>query len=1122
MASIADVWVTVAPETSKVASGIKRVFRELDDDAAEAGRRWGNEIQRGIGKVKVDVDADTSKATAQIDAMSRDRKATVEVDADTLGASVQRGISQGGEAGISALQPALLGIGVTMAAGVASALSGLAALLPAGIAGAGGVIGTLALGLDGVKDAWDAAGKAAQSSGQDQANQAREVTAAQRGLKDAVQSEEQAQKDVANARKDALTQLRDLNLELRGGALDEKQAQLDALKARQDLATGRYKTAIDYAQAQLRVQEADQRVAEAHQRNIDLQTKAADAQRKGVDGADQVVAANQRLAKAQEQVGVAQENLDRAASKQSSSVTALSQAMANLSPNAQAFVESLRGVKPIFDQLKFSVQDSLLAGLGPVIQNLATTYLPILQQGLGSLAGTMNQAFGQFAAFMTQPQTMAAMQQIFANIGSSFAIWAQSLQPVSQAFLTITQVGSGFLPQLAQMMVNAGNAFNQFIQQAASSGQLQQWIQTGITALSQLGQMLSTLGPMFLQLAPIGTATLGAINQLLTSLAPAIAPLSGLFASMITEMTPGLGILGQMVSTLVVGLAPAFTSVFNAMAPVAQQFAAILGPVLAQLAPVLAQMSAQIGTELASAIQQLTPQLVPLVEQFAKLLEDAIPLLPQLMNFGQSVLPLITQALSLMIPWTTQMLTWIDKLVEKVPNLISPLLGLANALDSIGNKVSWLVGPLGKLLSLDSSTPYPAGPPATTPLPSAAAPPPVTPGLPSYINPNQGPTGVYPGATWTPGPGQAPMTWVPGKGWQKMQTPAAPAVPAVTPSSAVVGGSGADAALLSRVPAGRYETPGQGNVWDLTKGLADCSSAVEDLVNMMDGRPTGGRSMSTGNEASWLLAHGFLPTDKPMPGTFQVGFSSSHTQATLPGGTNFNWGSDAAAAAAGRNGTGAWDPSFTQHFYRPTTPGSMPAMPAVTPGPTGAQNDPYYMQYPDGYKPPGPDMSQFGQNIGSDLWDMFLPEGFKNPMQFGGVKFGMGLLNGLLGLQLPTNSIMGGDGASLPVGGGGDLLGGILSNVPQAFGALKIGAGPDAPGQFMPTMPDQGGANPIIPGDVMNSKMANTAVGGQPIDNRIDMRGAQIGLSASDVMQHVDAKQNARARQPLRALPGQG
>jgi hypothetical protein len=676
------------------------------------------------------------------------------------------------------------------------------------------------------------------------------------------------------------------------------------------------------------------------------------------------------------------------------------------------------------------------------------------------------------------------------------------------------------------MMVNAGNAFNQFIQQAASSGQLQQWIQTGITALSQLGQMLSTLGPMFLQLAPIGTATLGALNTLLTSLAPAIAPLAGLFASLIQEMTPGLGILGQTVSTLIQGLAPAFTMVFQAMAPFAQQMASILGPVLAQLAPVLVQMSAQLGQQLASAIQQLMPQLIPLAEQFAKLLQDVIPLLPQLMNFGQSVLPLITTVLSAMTPQTTKMIEWIDKLVEKVPGLVSPLLGLANALDSIGNKVSWLVGPLGKLLSLvpggGSSTPYPAGAPSTTTLPSASAPPPVTPGLPSYINPNQGPTGVYPGATWTPGPGQAPMTWVPGKGWQKMSTPA---VPAVTPSSAVLPASGgADAALLSRVPAGRYETPGQGNVWDLTKGLADCSSAVEDLVNMMDGRPTGGRSMSTGNEASWLTQHGFLPTNTPMPGTFQVGFSSSHTQATLPGGTNFNWGSDSAAAAAGRNGTGAWDPSFTQHFYRPVTPGtSMPSMPApTTPGPTGAQNDPFFMQYPDGYKPPGPDMGQFGQSIGSDLWDMFLPEGFKNPMQFGGVKFGMGLLNGLLGLQLPTNSVMGGDGASLPVGGGGDLLGGILSNVPQAFGALKIGAGPDAPGQFMPTMPDQGGANPIIPGDVMNSKIANTAVGGQPIDNRIDMRGAQIGLSAADVMQHVDAKQNARARQPLRALPGQG
>lgn len=125
---------------------------------------------------------------------------------------------------------------------------------------------------------------------------------------------------------------------------------------------------------------------------------------------------------------------------------------------------------------------------------------------------------------------------------------------------------------------------------------------------------------------------------------------------------------------------------------------------------------------------------------------------------------------------------------------------------------------------------------------------------------------------------------------------------------------GFDAALLSQVPAGQYSQTGAA---DLTKGLADCSSSVEDLVNLMDGMPTGGREMSTGNAAPWLTARGFVPG--AMPGAFNVGFNGGHMQATLPDGTPFNWGSSAAAARGGVGGTGAFDPSFTQQFYRPVT-----------------------------------------------------------------------------------------------------------------------------------------------------------------------------------------------------------
>lgn len=127
-----------------------------------------------------------------------------------------------------------------------------------------------------------------------------------------------------------------------------------------------------------------------------------------------------------------------------------------------------------------------------------------------------------------------------------------------------------------------------------------------------------------------------------------------------------------------------------------------------------------------------------------------------------------------------------------------------------------------------------------------------------------------------------------------------------------LGGYPGDAALLSNVPSGRYTQEERG---DLTQGLADCSSAVEDLVNLMDGQSTAGASMSTGNAAEWLTARGFIPGS--MPGAFNVGFNGGHMQATLPGGTPFNWGSDAAAARGGVGGTGAFDPSFTSNYYRP-------------------------------------------------------------------------------------------------------------------------------------------------------------------------------------------------------------
>lgn len=719
MPSIADLYVTIMPETSKIADVIVRAFREVDPKAREAGRRWGREIEQGIDDVRVDLKADTAKAKAEIDAAARDRHATIHINVDkdrlggalssdlgrmaetagvSAGAAISSSLASGAMQGftavggaasqalegsmtqgfgqaagaigaaagpegsaigstlgnsiMSSLQPILMTGAITALAGIASAVSGLAGLAPAGLAGAGSIVATLAVGLDGVKDAWDAAGKAAESSGKDQEAQTKAVASAQKSLRAAVQDEATAQKDVANARRDARQQLEDLNIQMRGGVIDEKQAMLDAQAARRDLQTGRFRDAIEYQQAQLRVEQADQRVLEAHERNVQLQDKATEANARGVDQSEQVVAANQRLERAHENVATAQENLAEAQSKTSSAADSASQAMAKLSPNAQAFVGTLLQMKPLWESFKNSVQDALFANLGPQIQQLATAYMPMLQGAFSTLAGLINQGASALMTFLQQPETMTMIQGLLSNLTESFREFMPVMSTIGQAFLQMTSTGAAFLPQLGKIIGQFAGAFAGFV----NSGAFGKWLETGLIALQQLTNMLPTLLQMFADLAPIGTASLGAIGQILTAIQPAIAPLANMFAAVINAMSPWWALLTQVASTIVGALVPAVTQMFNAFAPLVQQIVSALQPVMVTLGPVLAQTAQIFAGAMVPAIQQLIPLVVPLVQQMARLALTMMPLLPSFMQMATAAIPMLTQSLQLVLPAMTRVM----------------------------------------------------------------------------------------------------------------------------------------------------------------------------------------------------------------------------------------------------------------------------------------------------------------------------------------------------------------------------------------------------------------------------------------------------------------------------------
>lgn len=266
--------------------------------------------------------------------------------------------------------------------------------------------------------------------------------------------------------------------------------------------------------------------------------------------------------------------------------------------------------------------------------------------------------------------------------------------------------------------------------------------------------------------------------------------------------------------------------------------------------------------------------------------------------------------------------------------------------------------------------------------------------------------------------------------------------------------AGIDAALLSRVPAGEYTQERRG---DLTQGLADCSSAVEDLVNLLDGRPTTGASMSTHNAAEWLTERGFVPGPGGL-GDMRVAFNPNHMQATLPGGTPFNWGSPEAAALGGRTSMGADDPALTQQYHRPvgiTAP--------VTPAPASVNGAPALTI---------PQNPAYNTNPG-------LTPGWQGPTGLPSMIPGAGG-QGYLGLQQGPGV---GGGVAYPSQGGssGNLVGGLALD-----GALAATAGLDM------MMPGAGAAAKI------GIQLANRTIGYAAQNVGIGVSGILETLSVGD------------------------
>jgi hypothetical protein len=185
-------------------------------------------------------------------------------------------------------------------------------------------------------------------------------------------------------------------------------------------------------------------------------------------------------------------------------------------------------------------------------------------------------------------------------------------------------------------------------------------------------------------------------------------------------------------------------------------------------------------------------------------------------------------------------------------------------------------------------------------------------------------------------------------------------------------------------------------------------------------------AFSTQNEGDWLMSHGFQP-GLGGPNDLNVGWynhgpnpDDGHTAATLPGGVNAESGGSSGAFGLG-GGVGASSSQFDQHAHLSMggSSGGLGPSGGGLGGPAGTPDNPIFVALAGGGGGPGggsfgggggsfggggPAMPDFlggaMQGLGLDGSVFHTFGGSSNPMNFGAVKLGTGLLNmfgGMLG-----------------------------------------------------------------------------------------------------------------------------
>ena len=424
------------------------------------------------------------------------------------------------------------------------------------------------------------------------------------------------------------------------------------------------------------------------------------------------------------------------------SVEDFEKAIADLPPAMQSIARSMRGFKPMWDEMTANVQQNMFGGLDDNFASAVGSMLPIFKRGAESMALSWNKSFEGALDALSSPQATSGLEAIMQGAEDMAREMEPVLANLIKAFGSLAEQGAKFLGPVGTWAANKSEDFFNWSEglkkidpktgESFFDGIISSAKKNAALLGDIFGGVFGTLGNVFKAGAVGGGGMLAGMaagmqelkeytsegnegfekmvgfmeqaTEFASQLGDIVKPLFGGVLSVLTTLSSvGSGAIagtGELLNSIASGL--------EGFEELGEGFGENIGNIFAALAPSIESLLVTLQPIIASLGQGLDNALTPALEALAPIMEKLEPLGAPLGKLLETVgtalgtmfvaaMPLIESALTLiepLIPILDKVFFYIGEIVGAVLEAITPFFTLRD------EAVSGLIEALGPLVDV--------------------------------------------------------------------------------------------------------------------------------------------------------------------------------------------------------------------------------------------------------------------------------------------------------------------------------------------------------------------------------------------------------------------------------------